>query len=112
MNVKLLNNIKQRISKNEYDTYKNILVPALSYTQSKVAYETIIKFKIMSKPDDYVCYGSWGQLNKMYCLNYNNEFYIITINETPDNDNIYSSNYTIQYLFVLDDIYLYNLNID
>ena len=62
------------------------------------------------KIDDYVCYGSWGQLNQMFCLNYNNKFYIFTIIEIPNNDSI-ESKYTINYLFVLDDDYLYNLNI-
>jgi len=110
MDSELLDNVKQRISKNKYDNYENILFPAVSYAQSKAAYDTLMKFKILSKQDDYVCYGCWGQLNQMFCLNYNNEFYIFTIIEIPNNDSI-ESKYTINYLFVLDDDYLYNLNI-
>lgn len=110
MDSELLDIVKQRISKNKYDNYENILFPAVSYTQSKAAYDTLIKFKMLSKQDDYVCYGCWGQLNQMFCLNYNNEFYIFTIIETQNND-IIESKYTINYLFVLEDDYLYNLNI-
>ena len=112
MDSNLLDSIKQRISKNEYDNYENLLLPSLSYTQSKVAYDTLIKFKIMSKHDDYVCYGSWGQLNQMCCLNNNNDFYIFTINEIHDNECNYNSSYKIQSLFQLNDDYLYSLNVD
>jgi hypothetical protein len=112
MDSNLLDSIKQRISKNEYDNYENLLLPSLSYTQSKLAYDTLIKFKKLSKPDDYVCYGSWGQLNQMYCLNNNNEFYIFTIIEIHDDECIHNSSYKIQSLFQLNDDYLYTLNID
>lgn len=110
MDSELLDNVKQRISKKEYDNYENILFPAVSYAQSKFAYDTLMNFKMLSKHDDYVCYGCWGQLNQMFCLNYNNEFYIFTIIEIPNNDSI-ESKYTINYLFILDDDYLYNLNV-
>jgi hypothetical protein len=108
--MEILKDVKQRISTNDIDKYENILHPSLSFTQSKIAYDTLIKFKMSNKQDDYVCYGGWGQTNKMYCINYDNDLYIFTLANGSDN-HILSGNYVIKHLFILDDNYLCDLNI-
>tara|TARA_B110000285_G_scaffold232397_1_gene303370 strand:- start:1872 stop:2201 length:330 start_codon:yes stop_codon:yes gene_type:complete len=105
----IINIVKRKVKNNEYSDSHQILLPALSFNQSQQAYTRLVHFKETSKENECMCFGVWGQLNNLRCININNDVYIFTTSETMNNKNGIEPISTVGQLFLMDDNYLNNL---
>ena len=105
----IINIVKRKVKNKEYSESHDILLPALSFKQSQQAYDRLVHFKKTSKENESMCFGVWGQLNDLRCININNDVYIFTTTETLNNKNRIEPISTVGQLFLMDDNYLNNL---
>ena len=98
--------VKRKVINKQYSESRTILHPVLSFYQCQTAHTTLVKFKETSNHNEYICYGNWGQTNKMYCINIDNVVYIFTTIENINENNFLEMNSMIGQLFIMDDEYL------